>query len=134
MRMAVTAIRALVGILLIANGTWMLITPSGWFAATPIVWRTGVPNAHFIRDVGWTYVTVGAIVVWGMADRRFQTLSLLIAIIWLVGHAAIHVGETATGICSPRQFANETPQVLGPLFLLALALGLDVVDNRRRAT
>ena len=130
MRTAVTAIAAIVGLLLIANGTWMLIVPLGWFSATPIVWRTGVPNAHFIRDVGWTYGAVGASLIWGLADRRFRTTSLFLASIWLAGHAAIHVGEAATGVCSPAQFANEMPQILGPLMLLVFALCLDGAEKR----
>jgi hypothetical protein len=118
------------GGVLIANGAWMLIEPQGWFAATPIVWRTGIPNDHFIRDVGWTYAAVGALLVWGTADERFRTASLLIAIFWLAGHAVIHLGEAAAVVCSQRQFFAESPQVVGPLLLLIIAHGLGRLPGR----
>jgi hypothetical protein len=130
---ATTVVATFTGLLLSANGCWMLMTPLDWFAATPIAWRTGFPNAHFIRDVGWTYAAVGSLLIYGSAERRARTPLLLCALIWLVGHAAIHVGEVATGICSARQFSAEIPQVIGPTIFVAIALGLDVVDRRRDA-
>ena len=130
---AANVIPAFTGLLLCANSLRMLTGPMGWFAATPIVWRTGIPNAHFIRDVGWTYAAVGSLLSYGSAERRVRTPSLLYAVTWLVGHAAIHVGEVAAGICSTSQFLAEMPQVIGPTVLVALALGLDVLDRRREA-
>lgn len=115
------AITASVAIALIANGAWMLAAPYYWFAATPIVWRTGVPNLHFIRDVGWSYASVGALLIGGLIAERFRSLSLALANIWLADHAAIHLGEAATGVCSDEQFLRETPQVWGPLILLLIA-------------
>ena len=131
MRTSATVIALVVGLLLFANGAWMLLAPLGWFTATPIVWRTGAANAHFIRDVGWTYGAVGGLLIWGLVDRNARKLSLIVAATWLGGHAAIHAAEAATGICSSRQFASETPQVLGPVMLLLIALGLDGADRRR---
>jgi hypothetical protein len=134
LRTSASVISAIVGLLLIANGLWMLVGPLKWFAATPIVWRTGVPNEHFIRDVGWIYGAVGALIFGGLVRPTFRAQSLKLAIVWLAGHAAIHIGEVATGICSPPQFALQTPQVMGPLILLLLAAGLEAARPRRQSS
>ncbi len=133
MRTGSNIIALIVGLLLLANGVWMVMTPLGWFTATPIVWRTGVANAHFIRDVGWTYATVGALVIGGLVHGAARTLLLSLAAIWLGGHAIIHIGELAVGICSARQFTSEIPQVVGPLVLLLFALGLGAFSKKANA-
>lgn len=121
-----------VAIVLVANGGWMLLAPDQWFFATPIVWRTGVPNPHFIRDVGWTYAAVGVLMICGLFTERFRTTSLMLALGWLAGHAAIHLGEVATGVCTGRQFLSESPQVWGPPILLMIGVALG--RKRKRST
>jgi len=120
-------------ILLISNGMWMLISPQGWFAATPIVWRTGVPNDHFIRDVGWTCASIGGLLLWGSAAQKFRAPSFALAFVWLIGHALIHLCEAATGLCSARQLVAEIPQAMGPIFLIVITFGLTRIAGRSAA-
>lgn len=110
-----------IGIVLVVNGLWMLVDAGGWFAANRIVWRTGVANAHFIRDVGWTYAAVGGLATYGAVAPARRDGALGIAVTWLLGHAAIHLGEVATGICSVSDFGAEWPSVWGPPILLGIA-------------
>lgn len=128
-----TGVVSIAALLLFLNGAWMLIDPGGWFAATPIVWRTGIPNLHFTRDVGWTYAAIGLLLAFGLVKPQWRTPSVILSLYWLLGHFAIHAGETAVGLCGPAQFVAELPQVLGPCLMLALALGLDALARRERA-
>ena len=125
MRMASLLLSAGVGLVLFANGAWMLADPFGWFAGTSIVWRTGPPNAHFIRDVGWTYGALGLLVGVGALQPRRRAAAVGTAAVWLAGHGAVHVGEAITGLCSPKAAVSESPAVFGPLVLLGLVLLID---------
>lgn len=48
------------GLLLAANGLFMLADPAQWYAIVPGVPETGPFNAHFVRDIGAIYVVTGA--------------------------------------------------------------------------
>ena len=132
MRRAVVAISILVGAALAINGASMLADPLRWFGSTPIVWRTGLANAHFIRDVGWTYVAVGTLVMTGAMRPRWTQPTIGLAIVWLAGHGAIHLGEVVTGACSRAAFLTEWPMVWGPVAFLAVALLLDWAIHGRQ--
>ena len=134
MRRAVVAISILVGAASAINGAAMLADALRWFGSTPIVWRTGLPNAHFIRDVGWTYVAVGTVVMTGALRPRWTRPTIGLAIVWLAGHGVIHLGEVVTGVCSRAAFLSEWPIVWGPVAFLAVALLMDGAIRGRQGT
>ncbi|MGB7209191.1 MAG: hypothetical protein WBD27_11070 [Pyrinomonadaceae bacterium] len=56
-----------------ANGAWMLLDPAAWFQRTPQDWRTGFPSPHFVRDVGWSYLSIGGACSATALVGRWQT-------------------------------------------------------------
>ena len=52
-----TLLASILGILLGANGLWMLTGPFHWYAHIPGVTETGPANAHLTRDVGWPFLS-----------------------------------------------------------------------------
>ena len=125
-----TALVALAALLCIGNGTAMLFAPIEWYARVPGVVLTGPPNAHFIRDIGFAYLASGLLLATAARDLRTRWPVVLAGVLWLVGHAGVHVWELATRVCAPGQFLRDAPGVLGPP-LLALA-GLAIVAGRAR--
>jgi len=89
----VVAAIAVVAVAASANGLWMLAAPVHWYNNVP----AGVPdygpfNAHFVRDVGIAFLTVGAALGWaaGSSTARFELVA--VAAIFAVLHGVLHVG------------------------------------------
>jgi hypothetical protein len=117
----VTASALLLGFVMLANGTWQLAAPEGWYWAIPGVPDRGPFNQHFVRDLGIIYSLSGVGLIAG-ALRPPQRLALWWApAFWLVGHALFHVWEVLAGICGPASLLQDFAGVTLPA-LLALAL------------
>ena len=85
-------------LLSVANGLWMLAAPYAWYVALPAsVPDTGPFNPHFVRDIGVTFVILGAGFGWCAThlDRCYPVHLGLTA--WFIGHAAIHAADILTG-------------------------------------
>lgn len=85
----------LIGLYQSANGIFMLATPVLWYAAIPGVTGTGPANPHFIRDIGLAFIAAGAGLFIGAFRRDRRTI--LIASIFLGGHALLHLAELLHG-------------------------------------
>lgn len=85
----------LIGLYQSANGIFMLAAPALWYSAIPGVTETGPANLHFIRDIGLAFIAAGAGLLIGAfkQDRR----AILIASIFLGGHALLHLAELSHG-------------------------------------
>ena len=85
----------LMGLYQSANGIVMLAAPTLWYAMIPGVTETGPANPHFIRDIGLAFIAAGAGLFIGAFknDRR----AILLASIFLGGHALLHLAELAHG-------------------------------------
>jgi hypothetical protein len=104
----------------IANGLFMLVAPSRWYFAIPGVTTTGPFNQHFIRDIGFIFLFIGAGFLIGAARAQSRVVLWAASTAWLAGHALFHFWEVAVGICAPgaipRDFAGVTlPAILGAL-------------------
>jgi len=110
------------GVGMLANGIWMLVDPGNWYRDLP----AGVPdfgplNIHFVRDIGCAFVTVGVALVWG-ARRPALRLSLtLIATLFLVAHAVLHVHDSLRGVVESDHWWLDVPGVYAPALLLVAA-------------
>lgn len=121
------ALAVVLGVLAIANGTYMLIAPESWYLAVPGVTTTGPFNQHFVRDIGLIFLLLGGAFLLGAARPDLRVAFWAAASIWLSGHALFHFWEVAVGICSadaiPRDFPAVTLPALLGLAITAWAIG-----------
>lgn len=103
--------RLVLGSILLANGLWMLASPLVWFATVPGVAETGAFNAHFVRDIGSAYALCGLAFVL-LASHVGARPYAIAAVLFLFGHAAIHVGETVAGIHAFSHLLADLPAVV----------------------
>ncbi len=87
-----------------ANGLVMLAAPSFWYGAVPGVTATGPANSHFIRDIGLAFLAAATALIW--ASRGGPRALIVVAVVFLGGHAAYHLVEMALhGSVSIRDLA-----------------------------
>ena len=114
---AVWGMVAFNGLLLFANGVFMLIAPERWYVFVPGVTTTGMYNQHFIRDIGIIQMFLGAAFGLGMLRPASRFGMWAAATAWLIAHALFHVWEVAVGICGPPALARDFPRSAFPLSL-----------------
>jgi hypothetical protein len=89
--MILRVLLVVLGLLHIANGLHMLISPAGWYATIPGVTMTGPFNAHFILDIGMAYVASGAGLVLGARNSPNAAMLAVAGATWPALHALIHI-------------------------------------------
>lgn len=102
------------------NGLFMLVAPEAWYVAVPGVIDTGPANTHFIRDIGLGFLASAA-ALW-LAARTGGTAVLVPALVFLGGHAGLHLVEMATHGTTPAAALRDTLVILVPSFLPFCAL------------
>ena len=133
LKSASLGIAMLLGVAMIANGTFMLVAPEGWYLAVPGVTSTGPFNQHFLRDIGLIFLLLGGAFLLGAALPGSRVLLWAAASIWLTGHALFHFWEVAVGICGPSALARDFPAVTLPA-ALGIFITLWAMSDRRRAS
>jgi len=108
------------GVALVANGVFMLVSPADWYLAVPGVTSTGPFNQHFVRDIGLIFLLLGGAFLAGAALPRLRVLLWAAPSIWLFGHALFHLWEVAAGICAPSAIPRDFPAVTLPAIIGAL--------------
>ncbi len=124
----------LLGVGGLVNGSYMLISPVGWYFAVPGVTTTGPFNQHFIRDIGIIFLFLGAAFLIGTARREARPVLWGGATLWLACHALFHVWEVAAGICGPSALARDFPAVSLPALIGAGLTLFALRDSRVRAS
>ena len=114
LKSASLGIAMLLGVAMIANGIFMLVSPEGWYLAVPGVTSTGPFNQHFLRDIGLIFLLLGGAFLAGAALPHVRVLLWAAPSIWLTGHALFHFWEVAVGICSSSVIARDFPAVTLP--------------------
>jgi len=122
----------LLGVGGLVNGTYMLVSPVGWYFAVPGVTTTGSFNQHFIRDIGIIFLFLGAAFLIGAARRETRPVLWGGATLWLACHALFHLWEVAAGICDPSALVRDFPAVSLPA-LIGAGLTLFALRDRRAA-
>ncbi|GGL26358.1 MULTISPECIES: hypothetical protein [Caulobacter] len=117
MKYTCIGLAALLGVLAVANGLFMLFSPEGWYFAVPGVTTTGPYNQHFIRDIGLIFLLIGAAYLTGVARPDLRLIFWTGSTIWLSGHALFHFWEVAVGICSASALARDFMAVTLPAIL-----------------
>jgi hypothetical protein len=120
----------LLGVAAIANGTFMLVNPGGWYFSVPGVTTTGPFNQHFVRDIGLIFLLLGGAFFLGSARPHLRVPTWGAAAIWLSGHALFHFWEVAVGICGPSALARDFPAVTLPA-VISLAITIWAIATPR---
>ena len=107
----------------LANGVWMLVGPEGWYYGVPAaVPDSGPLNLHFVRDIGATYVMMGAALFWA-AERPADRIPMVtIVLLFHVLHGAGHVLDTLAGRLPSSHWLIDFPGVYLPMLVLVAML------------
>ncbi len=111
------AFASILGILLGANGAWMIVIPLHWYAHVPGVSATGPANAHLIRDVGCAYFATALALLWFAVAPTYAWPAVLAGGAFLFLHASVHVWDTMAGREHAHLLLAEIPTVILPAFL-----------------
>ncbi|MFS2108325.1 hypothetical protein ACCC88_01445 [Sphingomonas sp. Sphisp140] len=122
----------LLGVGGLLNGTYMLISPVGWYFAVPGVTTTGPFNQHFIRDIGIIFLFLGAAFLIGTVRPNARPVLWGGATLWLACHALFHFWEVAAGICGPSVLLRDFPAVTLPA-LIGAGLTFYALSDRSSA-
>jgi len=128
------ATATLLGLGGVANGIFMLLSPTDWYFAVPGVTSTGPFNQHFIRDIGLIFMLLGAALLVGVVRPSLRVPFWGMAAIWLSGHALFHAWEVAVGICGTDAIAQDFPAVTLPAILTVLLTIWAASEARRAAS
>lgn len=120
----------LLGLATLGNGVFMTIAPESWYWLIPGVPDRGPFNQHFVRDIGFIYILVGAAFIYRVVYVQHRVQLWLLPTAWLVLHAIFHVWEVIVGICGPESLVED---FAGVTFPALLAAGLTYLSAREHA-
>jgi uncharacterized protein YjeT (DUF2065 family) len=127
---AVLVMVAFNGLVLSANGLFMLVAPLTWYELVPGVTDTGFFNQHFVRDIGIIQLFLGVAFIVGLLRPERRIGLWAAATLWLSAHALFHFWEVAVGLCAPSALPRDFPAVTLPA-LLGIALTLWAIRRAR---
>ncbi len=113
----------ILGVGMLANALWMLAGPMHWYTDLPAaVPDTGPFNAHFVRDIGCAFLTVGIGLIWAAVSERHRLPLAVISAIFLGAHALLHVYDTARGALGSDHWQLDLAGVYLPAILMLAAV------------
>lgn len=105
----------------LANGFWMLFAPQSWYLNLPAgVPDTGPFNAHFVRDIGAAFVTMGGASLVAVRQARARRGVLLATAGFYAFHALVHVDDIVRGSLGHDHWRIDLPGVFLPAIVLAV--------------
>ena len=127
-----TGLAAIIALIYVANGTYMVVDPAGWYASVPGVTATGPMNAHFIPDIGFIYMLSGLAFV--VACRRQQEYRLWVSVgtAWPAVHGVFHIVEWLTH--GPPPASIWVAEALAVLLPVMIGITLALRPSRHEAT
>jgi hypothetical protein len=112
---------AILGLLNLAHGLWMLVAPESWYHGLPAgVPDTGPLNLHFVRDIGATFSTIGVAFLVGAVRPTARRGVLLGVTLFFVLHALVHVADLLAGRLHADHWLIDLPGVFLPAAVLAV--------------
>lgn len=110
--MPISIALAVIGLLHILNGVWMLLAPMSWYMAVPGVIQTGPINHHFVADIALAFLASGTGLLIGA--RRNLAAYAVAGAVWPSFHALLHVwGWFSHGFPdAPQTVASEAVGVV----------------------
>ncbi len=109
----------IIGVLNLANGIWMLLGPAHWYAHLPAgVPDTGPFNAHFVRDIGAAFTTIGLTFCAAANRPQYRRVVVAGAATFFVLHALVHVTDMLGGRLHHDHWLIDFPGVFLPAIIL----------------
>ena len=125
------AVYAILAVVSLANGIWMVAAPIHWYWNLPAaVPDTGPLNTHFVRDIGSAFGVMTAALLLAAARPALRVPMLGIVSMFYVLHALVHVTDTIAGRLPASHWSIDAPGVYVPALLL---LGVTWAASRARA-
>ena len=121
--------RGLAGLLAVVmggNGLAMLFAGVWWYGVVPGVPSTGPYNAHFIKDIGATYLVVTLGLVWFALRPRQGWPALVAAAAFLVLHGFIHVADALASPVCGQDLLRDLPGIFAPALIAAGLAALSI--------
>ena len=116
----------IVGVVMMANGIWMVLRAIEWFFHIPVdMPATGEPNGHLIRDVGFAYIVFGFALNWCAIQLKHRRAVFLMVSFFMIVHALGHAVEILVGLLPASHWWIDFPLVFFP----GLALGVLAVPR-----
>lgn len=107
------------GVAMVGNALWMLVGPMHWYTELPAaVPDTGPFNAHFVRDIGCAFLTVGVALLWAALEPGLRRPLIVVAALFLASHALLHVYDTARGALDASHWGLDLLGVYVPALLV----------------
>lgn len=98
-----------------ANALWMLIAPAQWYHELPAnVPATGAYNEHFVRDIGCAFAVMAIALGWAALRPSVRPPLVMIATLFLVAHAALHVFDSVRGYLPAGHWQHDVAGVYVP--------------------
>ena len=127
-RWALGAIAALTA----ANALWMLVAPEHWYHELPAnVPATGAFNEHFVRDIGCAFAVMAVALAWAALRPAVRVPLVVIATLFLVAHAALHVFDSWRGYLPAGHWHHDVAGVYVPA-VASVALMIALVRRSSR--
>jgi len=108
---------AVLALILAANACAMLFASLWWYGAVPGVTTTGPYNAHFIRDIGATYLVVAGALAAFAWKPAIAWPALIAATAFLTLHAFIHIADALVSPVCGADLARDFPGVFLPALI-----------------
>lgn len=120
------------GLVSLGNALWMLAGPMHWYTELPAaVPDTGPFNAHFVRDIGCAFLTVGVALLWAALEPKLRRPLSVVAALFLASHALLHVYDTGRGALDASHWGLDLLGVYVPALLVVGAAA--VITRREKA-
>lgn len=124
-----TGLAAIVALIYVANGGYMVIDPSGWYATVPGVTATGPMNAHFIPDIGFIYILSGLAFALAVCRPRAFRLWVSAGTAWPALHGVFHIFEWLTH--GPPPASIWVAEALAVVFPVMIGIVLALTPSQR---
>lgn len=117
-----SAVLGVVAVVTLTNGVLMMLFSAPWYECIINPARASLFNRHFVIDVGGTYFTLGAGMLWTVWRPHFAGPVLGMSLLFHVLHALNHVAEYMAGDLPSRHWTIEVFAIFAPLLLLVVLL------------
>jgi hypothetical protein len=117
---------AILAIVFAVNALAELFAGRWWYGVVPGVVSTGPYNAHFIQDIGATYLAAALGFAWFAVRPRAAWPALVTACAFLTLHGLIHLAGLIASPNVPADLVRDFPGVYLPALI---AIGLAVFST-----